>query len=183
MNSINSYRNSGLKGSNRCLCPKCKTSILGPSVWTLLRTGGGYWLFGGSFNCYNIIHFYDELTSLTPYYGHTHRLLAELFRQHSAILCLAWLHHFLLGSGLLNPLDESSMAGSVLSSSDWLEEQRETDVRHLNINTNSKWGNSLLCLSLQVGLTTEDTTSFMGIRDQGQVKPTHVLSALKVNRN
>ena len=48
-------------------------------------------------------------------HGHTHRLLAELLGEYSAVLSLAWLHHFLLGSGFLNPFDESSMAGSVIS--------------------------------------------------------------------
>ena len=63
----------------------------------------------------NVLTFGGKLTATSTGSCHTHRLLAELLGEYSAVLSLAWLHHFLLGSGFLNPFDESSMAGSVIS--------------------------------------------------------------------
>lgn len=44
-----------------------------------------------------------------------HRLLAELLRQHAAVLSLARLHQLLLGCDLLNPLDQGAVALPVIT--------------------------------------------------------------------
>lgn len=58
----------------------------------------------------------DTVTAATRHHeALPHRLLAELLRQHAAVLCLAGLHQLLLGCDLLDPLDQGAVALPVIT--------------------------------------------------------------------